>query len=145
MDGWNLEVPKDELSSAQEGFWKLDSNWHIPSKRLTCLDGLWSTVSDMYFFITLNLIRNRAIIALDSNCSRHRLKNHLYRLAIIVCFEMTYVIEKEMKSRVSCVDDEDCESCRLAYCWWTAAKFDECAKLKLDYTDVSILSFRLLR
>ncbi|XP_021279818.1 uncharacterized protein LOC110413371 [Herrania umbratica] len=49
-----------------------------------------------------------------------------------------------MKSQVSCVDEGDCESCRLAYCWWrTAAKFDECAKLKLDFPDVSILTPRL--
>ncbi|XP_022757917.1 uncharacterized protein LOC111305026 [Durio zibethinus] len=49
-----------------------------------------------------------------------------------------------MKSQVSCVDEEDCESCRLACCWWrTAAKFDECAKLKLYFPDVSILTPRL--
>ena len=49
-----------------------------------------------------------------------------------------------MKSQVSFVDEDDCESCRLAYCWWrTAAKFDECAKLKLDFPDVSILTPRL--
>ncbi|XVF32850.1 hypothetical protein REPUB_Repub17cG0118100 [Reevesia pubescens] len=49
-----------------------------------------------------------------------------------------------MKSQVSCVDEDDCESFRLAYCWWrTAAKFDECAKLKLDFPKVSILTPRL--
>lgn len=50
-----------------------------------------------------------------------------------------------MKSQLSRVDDEnDCESCSLAYFWWrTAAKFDECAKLKLDFPDVSILTPRL--
>ncbi|XWS36133.1 hypothetical protein CRYUN_Cryun20dG0058400 [Craigia yunnanensis] len=49
-----------------------------------------------------------------------------------------------MKSQLSCVDEDDCESCRLAYCWWrTAANFDECAKLKLDFPDVSILTPRL--
>ncbi|XP_039042967.1 uncharacterized protein LOC120182011 [Hibiscus syriacus] len=50
-----------------------------------------------------------------------------------------------MKSRVSCVvDEDDCESCTLAYCWWqTAAKFDECLKLKLDFPNVSILTPRL--
>ncbi|XWS76619.1 hypothetical protein CRYUN_Cryun01aG0192400 [Craigia yunnanensis] len=49
-----------------------------------------------------------------------------------------------MKSQVSFVDEDDCESCRLAYCWWrTAAKFDQCAKLKLDFPDVSHLTPRL--
>ncbi|GMI69457.1 hypothetical protein HRI_000615000 [Hibiscus trionum] len=50
-----------------------------------------------------------------------------------------------MKSQVSrVVDEDDCESCRLAYCWWrTAAKFDECVKLKLDFPKVSILTPRL--
>ncbi|MBA0846414.1 hypothetical protein Goshw_001565 [Gossypium schwendimanii] len=49
-----------------------------------------------------------------------------------------------MKSQVAFTDEDDCESCRLAYCWWrTATKFDECAKLKLDFPDVSILTPRL--
>ncbi|PPS05030.1 hypothetical protein GOBAR_AA15633 [Gossypium barbadense] len=49
-----------------------------------------------------------------------------------------------MKSQVAFTDEDDCESCTLAYCWWrTATKFDECAKLKLDFPDVSILTPRL--
>ncbi|KAL4379160.1 hypothetical protein GQ457_02G002360 [Hibiscus cannabinus] len=50
-----------------------------------------------------------------------------------------------MKSQVShVVDEDDCETCRLSYCWWrTAAKFDECVKLKLDFPNVSILTPRL--
>ncbi|XVE73386.1 hypothetical protein DITRI_Ditri11bG0113900 [Diplodiscus trichospermus] len=49
-----------------------------------------------------------------------------------------------MKSQASCVDEDDCESCRLAYCWWrSAAKFDECAKLKLVFPNVSSLTPRL--
>lgn len=49
-----------------------------------------------------------------------------------------------MKSQVAFTDEDDFESCRLAYCWWrTATKFDECAKLKLDFPDVSILTPRL--
>ncbi|XP_016711861.1 uncharacterized protein [Gossypium hirsutum] len=52
--------------------------------------------------------------------------------------------KQEMKSQVSCVDEDDCESCRLAYCWWrTAAEFDKCAKLKLGFPNVSILTPRL--
>ena len=49
-----------------------------------------------------------------------------------------------MKKQVSCVEEDDGESCTMAYCWWrTAAKFDECVKLKLDFPDVSILTPRL--
>ncbi|MBA0670084.1 hypothetical protein Goklo_029501 [Gossypium klotzschianum] len=49
-----------------------------------------------------------------------------------------------MKSRVSCVDEDDCDSCRLAYCWWrTAAEFDKCVKVKLGFPNVSILTPRL--
>ncbi|XWS46587.1 hypothetical protein CRYUN_Cryun14cG0081100 [Craigia yunnanensis] len=53
-----------------------------------------------------------------------------------------------MKSQVSCIDEDDCELCILAYYWWrTTAKFDECAKLKLDFPDVPILTptLKLLR
>ncbi|GMJ01037.1 hypothetical protein HRI_003772900 [Hibiscus trionum] len=49
-----------------------------------------------------------------------------------------------MKSQISFADEDGCESCSLPYCWWRAAsKFQECAKLKLDFPDVSILTPRL--
>ncbi|KAK5818746.1 hypothetical protein PVK06_023690 [Gossypium arboreum] len=46
-----------------------------------------------------------------------------------------------MKSQVAFTDKDDSESCISAYCWWlTVTKFDECAKLKLDFLDISILA-----
>ncbi|XP_031288138.1 uncharacterized protein LOC116146824 [Pistacia vera] len=49
-----------------------------------------------------------------------------------------------MKSRLSSCDEDEYYSSRMVSHWWrSAAKFDECVKLKLDLPDVSRLTPRL--
>ncbi|PPR99295.1 hypothetical protein GOBAR_AA21367 [Gossypium barbadense] len=131
MDGWNY--PKNEPSSCMEGTRKLN-------KDCTCLDvALKHCFTHASFdhlqplFPTVRPLANRVIWFNNHRCtlSCHRRVD-----------ECRW--KQEMKSQVSCVDEDDCESCRLAYCWWrTAAEFDKCAKLKLGFPNVSILTPRL--
>lgn len=49
-----------------------------------------------------------------------------------------------MKSQLSCGEVDEDDSSGLVYCWWrSAAKFDECVKLKLDLPNISTLTPRL--
>ncbi|KAK2649580.1 hypothetical protein Ddye_017069 [Dipteronia dyeriana] len=49
-----------------------------------------------------------------------------------------------MKSQLSCSEEDDYETSRRVSYWWrSAAKFDECVKLKLDFPNVSSLTPRL--
>ncbi|KAL9435590.1 hypothetical protein AB3S75_021794 [Citrus x aurantiifolia] len=49
-----------------------------------------------------------------------------------------------MKSQLSCGEVDEYDPSGLVYCWWrSAAKFDECVKLKLDLPNVSTLTPRL--
>ncbi|KAJ0112080.1 hypothetical protein Patl1_00926 [Pistacia atlantica] len=51
---------------------------------------------------------------------------------------------KKMKSQLSSCDEDEYYSSRMVSHWWrSAAKFDECVKLKLDLPDVSRLTPRL--
>lgn len=51
----------------------------------------------------------------------------------------------KMKNQICSSDEDDYDSCNLAsYSWWrSAAKFDECAKLKFDPPNISGLTPRL--
>lgn len=52
--------------------------------------------------------------------------------------------KREMKSQLSCGEVDEYDPSGLVYCWWrSAAKFDECVKLKLDLPNVSTLTPRL--
>lgn len=49
-----------------------------------------------------------------------------------------------MKSQLSCGEVDEYDSSGLVYYWWrSAAKFDECVKLKLDLPSLSTLTPRL--
>uniref|UniRef100_A0A2P2N2V8 G domain-containing protein n=1 Tax=Rhizophora mucronata TaxID=61149 RepID=A0A2P2N2V8_RHIMU len=49
-----------------------------------------------------------------------------------------------MKSHFSSSDEGEYQSSRMVYCWWrSAAKFDECARLKFDLPNVACLTPRL--
>ncbi|KAJ6401007.1 hypothetical protein OIU84_016426 [Salix udensis] len=49
-----------------------------------------------------------------------------------------------MKSQLSSNEEDECQLSRQGYCWWrSAAKFDECARLKLDLPHIANLTPRL--
>uniref|UniRef100_A0A5B7BUY8 G domain-containing protein n=1 Tax=Davidia involucrata TaxID=16924 RepID=A0A5B7BUY8_DAVIN len=53
-----------------------------------------------------------------------------------------------MKDQLSLNDEDDCDSPRAAYYWWrSAAKFEECARFKLDIPNLSMITptLRLLK
>lgn len=49
-----------------------------------------------------------------------------------------------MKSQLSSSDEDEYQLSRMVYCWWrSAAKFDECVRLKLDVPNIASLTPKL--
>ncbi|KAG7970982.1 hypothetical protein I3843_07G112200 [Carya illinoinensis] len=81
----------------------------------------------------------------NKNQTVHIQALEIHDLVTIFCYN-SRVSEKEiMKSQLYCCDEEDeNEVSRTVHCWWrSAAKFDECLKLKLDLPNISSLTPRL--
>jgi len=77
------------------------------------------------------------------NCSHRAFESTIYQH---LCCNISRTLKKEMKGQLSsCDEDEYNELSRSAqYCWWrSAAKFDECVKLKYEIPNVSTLTPRL--
>jgi len=75
-----------------------------------------------------------------SNCSISKVQN---KIKLLPPF-LLKLSPKDMKSQLSSNDEDECQLSRLGYCWWrSAAKFDECVRLKLDLPHIASLTPRL--